>query len=123
MQSPDSSLGSSSYDLLMAAPATTTGRGASSSAIGMIDPRIGYIPVVEEYVEEYNVLKEWADNYRDQTRREQATAMAQMRHLVGANNEYKMEASECRQDNFCMQNELHHAKMLMQSERNSEHSI
>ena len=102
MQSPDSSLGSSSHDYRMAAPATTAGRGASSSAIGMMGPRTGYIPVVEEY----NVLKEWADNYRDQTRREQATSMAQLRHLVGANNEYTMGASECKQDNFRITNEL-----------------
>ena len=46
-----------------------------------------------------------------------------MRHLVGASNEFKMEASEYRQDNFCMENELNQAKMLMQSERNSAQSV
>ena len=82
MQSPDSSVGSSSYDLMMAAPAIANGGGASSTAAGAMGLRTGYIPVTEEY----KALQEWATQYRDEIAREQSFAKKQMQHLIGKYN-------------------------------------
>ena len=103
---------------MMAALATTTGRGASSSATGMMNPRTGYISIAEDQ----NMLKQWAANYHETAQHEQATAMSQVRHLIGVNNEYTTEASVYQQDSFLMQNELDQAKATTHSERCSAHN-
>ena len=119
MQSPDSSVGSSSYDLMMAAPAIANGGGASSTAAGAMGLRTGYIPVTEEY----KALQEWATQYRDEITRGQSIAKKQMQHLIGKHNESTQEASGFRTANIAMMNELNLAKVMLQSERPTTQQI
>ena len=81
-------MGSSSNDLVMtAAPAIAGFGGASGTAIGAMIPQTGFISVTEEY----KALKEWANNYVDQTDRKRVLAQAQMQHLVGVVSDRKRE--------------------------------
>ena len=98
-------MGSSSHDQIMLAAPATIGGGALSTATGMVNPQTGYIPISEEY----KALKEWANNYREQTERDNSLAKAQMQHLIGVISESKRESN-------LMRTELENVKETMNTE-------
>ena len=120
MQSPDSSMGSSSNDLVLtAAPAIVgAGGGASGAATGAMSLQTGFISASEEY----KALKEWATNFHEQAQREQSLAKAQMQHLIGVVGESKKENQEFQKENTLLNNEVQQAKTMIQSEAASAHS-
>ena len=106
-------MGSSSHDLLMAAALALTkftcAIGCDASAMV---PYTGQISVTEEY----KALKEWANNYRDQTTRESSLAKAQMQHLIGVLSESKQGNDEYYRATTYLNAELVQVKASAQSE-------
>ena len=106
MQSPDSSLASSTDIIMTAAPATLSGAtGASGTAFGTFDPRTGHISIAEEY----KALKEWATQQQANATRENALAKAQMQHLISVVGEGKKEMNT-------MKSEIDQAKAMIQTD-------
>ena len=104
--SPDSSMASSNDVVMTAAPALFSGAtGATGTASGTFDPRMGHITIAEEY----KALREWATQQQANATRESALAKAQMQHLISVVGEGKKEMN-------MMKGEIDQAKAMIQTE-------